>query len=92
VRRGDQTVVRFQDFGFSAEHQHDRAARVADIEGFVILVENLDSFVHARNCSRRREEYHRPRTRQLSERSSSSDSHSDAPDGTTVIRPTTRRD
>ncbi len=46
VRGRNQAVVRLQDLGFATENQHNRAARVADVEGFVILVENQDRFVH----------------------------------------------
>ncbi len=52
LRGCDRRVMRLQDLGFATEHQHEGAPNVADIEGFVILVENQNGFVHARNCSR----------------------------------------
>ena len=63
MRGRDQRIMRFEDFGLASKNEHDGAPGVTDIEGFVVLVEHQDGFVHAR-AAHDVAKLGRPRTRQ----------------------------
>lgn len=50
LRGRNASIVCFQDFGFATKYEHECTAGVADIERFIVLVENENGFIHARNC------------------------------------------
>lgn len=63
MRARDKRIVRFENFRFAAKNEHDGAPSITDIEGFVVLVEHQDGFVHTRTAHDEAK-VGRPRTRQ----------------------------
>lgn len=47
VLRGcNASIVCFQDFGFATEYEHECTTGVANIEWFIVLIENENGFIH----------------------------------------------
>lgn len=65
LRCGNERIVRFEDFRLTPEDEHNSTSRIANVERFVVLIEDENGFVHAQLLTMDAK-LDSPRTRQLS--------------------------